>query len=268
MTLALGIVAGTFGNAGGSLLYDRSRTNPETIAAEPIFTVKYAIDAWRTAGGDMIYPHSPTMDDLPYVSPQQGCLDFPINGYQEGGVDFQRTVVDLYANGAHDRMVVIDGIKAEIVQTDPPSRGTLVTCPLEGEAKKTGIAIDLDQPMRSATELDGPGKPTSTPFFGDRSWELDGKEPNIFRIWAFAVESNYKWSLVVSGTLDGEAREWSVRDAETKEIAVFHTAGRSDDYTHVYAWRPHEPWWFEAEDALPPDPLACMPYRQPPAPQC
>lgn len=130
----------------------------------------------------------------------------------DGAVD-TFTYLKLTLQGQADAAVSVDDIQVHVVTRDPPIRdGTMVECMTGGSNEVISLHYDLGHgELIEAFGSDKDGEYSATPYFQDHSVTLAKNESVSFQIDASGCTCHCKWELMIDLTVDGQAREVTVR---------------------------------------------------------
>jgi hypothetical protein len=138
-------------------------------------------------------------------NPGPACSTFRSWGLSDGGVDAGDTEFSLLVQGtSSNSVVVVLGMRAQVVSRAAPLGGTVVSCPTAGEVASVPVKIDLDSSGQGQLVTSAPG----TPF--DRT--VSSIDPENFDIGATASDAFYKWDLVVVASVAGQTKTFVVTD--------------------------------------------------------
>ncbi len=145
-----------------------------------------------------------------HSEPQDGCAGFWSWARARGGVDEDRTAMQLTVTNSGSSTVLITGMRAQVTSRGPVSHVVETECRTQGEAKVYAVHIDLDQPQpQGLYDKDGKSLP---PDFTVAAGDLE-----TFLVTARIGHGAAHWKLAVDLVEDGHKRT----------IVVDATDGRS-----------------------------------------
>ncbi|HME15842.1 MAG TPA: hypothetical protein VKG83_10420 [Mycobacterium sp.] len=116
-----------------------------------------------------------------------GCRGFHSWVADNHGTDAGTSILQISAQGATDKAVLIQNMRVSIIQTSPPLTGLGVECPTAGNAQLRQIAVNLD-----ATPPTVDYKSDSNAPFG---FTLAKGETESFVVSASAAKATYRWRI-------------------------------------------------------------------------
>ena len=192
---------------------------PPTTLSDPLsFTIEdnpARISTFNDFGEDLIIPKGNSI----IGGPGQGCERFHPWGIGLEGVPARFTMLRLVVQGRESQAILIAGMRARVIERQPPLEGTHVVCPSAGEAQIRSIDIDLDK-----ASPEGEYKtPSGTKPFG---FTIKKNETEIFDIQAFTKRCYCKWFLELDLIVDGSPLVQTIgnggRPFETTAVASSH----------------------------------------------
>jgi hypothetical protein len=130
-----------------------------------------------------------------------------------GGID-NTSRLKVTVEGRADGTVVIQGMRARVLDRRPPLSGTLFSfARSEGEAGTVDLAFDLDDELAVARTVDAEGRPGKA-YFADRYITLGPGEQIVLKVTAAGKKSYCQWELNFDIVVDGVARVVTVRDGD------------------------------------------------------
>ncbi|WP_189958305.1 hypothetical protein [Streptomyces alanosinicus] len=132
-------------------------------------------------------------------APQTGCGGFWSWGRARGGVDEDRTRMQLTVTNSGSNTVLITGMRAELVARKPVAPVVEAGCRTQGEAKVYSVNIDLDKPQPNGV-YDNGGKSVQ-PDFTVAAGDLE-----TFLVTARITHGAAQWKLAVDLVEDGHQR--------------------------------------------------------------
>jgi hypothetical protein len=147
-----------------------------------------------------------------------GCMGFHSWVADNHGTDAGTTVLQISAQGATDKAVLIQNMRVDIIETSPPLTGIGVECPTAGNAQLREIAVNLDATPPTVDYTSDSNAP-----FG---FTLAKGETESFVVSATAAKATYRWRIEFDVVVDGIA--------DTLEV------GGKDGFTTTV--KPHKAW--------------------------
>jgi hypothetical protein len=199
---------------------DRPRVSLQTNPA--------TIDTFVNRSHHLIVPRGETMSG----SPGRGCAGFYPWGDRIGGIPAGETNFRLIVQGGADQ-TLISGIRARVIERDPPLSGTGFVCPTQAGVEPRSLSIDLDEPNPIGKVLDN-GKERPVAF------TVSEDETEVFDISAETSDCYCTWILELVTTQKGKEELISVSKGGTpfETTAWPAHARRIDDERPYYTWDP------------------------------
>jgi len=171
-------------------------------------------------------------------SPGPGCTGFTPWAVATGGIRAGRTDLRLVAQGGDDP-IFIGGIRARVLERDPPLKGTGYQCPSAGAVTIRDVVIDLDDPSPTGEVVAG-NKTKSVSF------TVGAGEQEVFDITAWTQHCDCKWVLDLETTQNGSQNTVTV----TNDGAPFETTVWGPDPAAEFLPEPPGPYYsWNYEDA-------------------
>ncbi len=195
-----------------------------------------AIDTFNDLSQELIVPRGNAVTG----DPGQGCSGFSAWGAHVGGVRASRTDMRIIAQAGADQ-VSISGIRARMIQREPPLQGTGFVCPSAGAVEIRSVAIDLDEPDPTGRVVEG-GKSEAVAF------TVGENDTEIFDITAFTEKCYCKWVLELVTTQGGDEKIVTVdNDGVPFETTAWGTDPLSDFGPRItgpyYSWDYEKRWY-------------------------
>ncbi|WP_344943129.1 hypothetical protein [Sphaerisporangium flaviroseum] len=131
-------------------------------------------------------------------APGPGCDDFHTWAVRNGGVDGDRTVIRVFAQGTSDKAVAITGLTIRVLEKRSPSRGIPVSCPTAGDLHFRAFSVDLDASPPKLSDESNSGAPFA--------FTLAKGETEAFTLTVRGRKAAYRWRPVVDVVVEGERR--------------------------------------------------------------
>ena len=147
-----------------------------------------------------------------------GCMGFHSWVADNHGTDAGTTVLQISAQGATDKAVLVQNMRVDIIETSPPLTGIGVECPTAGNAQLREIAVNLDATPPTVDYTSDSNAP-----FG---FTLAKGETESFVVSATAAKATYRWRIEFDVVVNGIA--------DTLEV------GGKDGFTTTV--KPHKAW--------------------------
>ncbi|MFI2651233.1 hypothetical protein [Micromonospora fulviviridis] len=190
------------------------------------------VPAW---GNDVFSVVMPA-DARPATHPPTDCPSIVDWAHGNGGVDQEVTRVRLVVQGASDKGVLIEGMRARVIRrsANPAPGGTSLTCGGgQGTVTPRQVTMDLDDAEPSAeyaTKVDG-----RLPLFG---FTLEKGETEVFELSA-TTKGTVEWVIKLDLVVGGESQNVEV----TNHGRSFRTTGFIS--THGYRVMAGTDHWVE-----------------------
>jgi hypothetical protein len=186
----------------------------------------------------------------PAIHPNEGMLKWFVD---RGGVQVGESAVKVVIEGRRVSKVTITGLRAHVLQRQPPLRGTLFYLPAQGAYDNSKVGVDLDAPVPSARRMeDGELR---APFFADQTVEIGRDESHTFEILARTVRCLCTWEVKLDLLIDDRQQTVTLRDRQNQP---FRTTAWSSSYEAAFVWGQMVPTSENVSDFVPTDPMeAC-----------
>ncbi|MFI1769084.1 hypothetical protein ACH41H_44630 [Streptomyces sp. NPDC020800] len=148
-----------------------------------------------------------------HSEPQDGCAGFWAWARARGGLDEDRTRMQLTVTNSGSSTVLITGMRAEVVSRSTASSVVETQCRTQGEATVYSVDIDLDKP-RPYGVYDKGGK-SLRPDFTVAAGDLE-----TFLVTARISHGAARWKLAVDLVEDGHKRTIVVGDGGEKPFTT------------------------------------------------
>ncbi|KAB1128627.1 hypothetical protein F6X68_30880 [Micromonospora sp. AMSO12t] len=210
------VVAGTVTAVIGGVVgfFVPKALDPQRPIAVNVVSNPATVAAWGNDTFSVVLP----ADARPATPPPLTCGSILDWAHGNGGVDQEATRVRLVVQGASDKGVLIDGMRARPIRrtaTPDPGGISLACGGPQGVATPRRIAMDLDRAEPSAeyaTKVDG-----RLPLFG---FTLQKGETEVFELTA-STKGTVEWVIVLDLVVDGKAQSVEV----TNHGQSFRTTG-------------------------------------------
>jgi hypothetical protein len=206
-----------------------STTTSSTTSTDPVvFSIEEnpaKIPTFSDFGEELVVPTGVTI----VGGPGRACRNFHPWVTELGGVPARVAYLRLVAQGQEARSILLTGMRAKIVEREPPLQGTQLTCPSAGEAEIRSIDIDLDEPSPEAQYKTPQGiKP-----FG---FTLAKNETEIFDIRVTTEKCYCSWFLELELIIDGQKRVQTIgsREGPFKTTASIASLSYYWDYQNTW----------------------------------
>ncbi|MFE2972051.1 hypothetical protein ACFXKC_52550 [Streptomyces sp. NPDC059340] len=167
--------------------------------------------------------------------PDDGCAGFWSWARARGGVDEDRTRMQLTVSNSGSNALLITGMRAQVISRRPITSVVEAACRTQGEAKVYSVNIDLDKPQPYGVyDKDGASRP---PDFTVAAGGLE-----TFLVTGEITHGAAQWKLAVDLVEDGHKRTVVVEDDSGRP---FTTVTRPAAMT---SWEldPHGGGWYKA----------------------
>jgi hypothetical protein len=212
-----------------------SMTTGSTTPTDPVvFSIEEnpaKIPTFNDFGEELVVPTGVTI----VGGPGRACRDFHPWGTQLGGVPARVAYLRLVVQGQEARSIVLTGMRAKIVEREPPLQGTQLACPSAGEAEIRSIDIDLDEPSPEAQYK----TPEGTKPFG---FTIAKNETEIFDIRVTTEKCYCSWFLELELIIDGHKRVHTIGSQGDPFRTTASTASL------VYSWDYQNTWYLTDAD--------------------
>ena len=214
---------------------DRPHVSVETNPA--------TIDTFQNLSHHLIVPRGQRVSG----NPGPGCAGFYAWGARAGGVPAGETNFRLIVQGGGDQ-TLISGIRARVIERDPPLSGTGFNCPSQAGVDIRSVSLDLDEPNPVAEIVDK-GKERPLAF------TVSADETEVFDISAETAECYCSWILELVTTQNGDEEIISVsRDGSPFETTAWPASGLHATDPPYYLWEPFTPsGWRVGDQTYPPE---------------
>ena len=194
-----------------------------------------AIDTFQNLTQRVVVPKG----QRPSGSPGEGCAGFYPWSASFGAVPGGETNIRLVVQGGSEE-TLIGGIRARIIEREPPLTGTGLTCPTQAGVQIRQVLIDLDEPNPSGRLLEE-GK------FRPVAFTVADNETEVFDITAKTEECYCTWVLELVTTQGGDEEVVVVPEDETPFETTAWPAEPSpaEPSFPEYVWGLYEPVWVE-----------------------
>ncbi|WP_409468853.1 hypothetical protein [Streptomyces sp. HC307] len=137
--------------------------------------------------------------------PDDGCAGFWSWARARGGVDGDRTRMQLTVSNSGSSMLLITGMRAEVISRRPVAQVVEAGCRTQGEAEVYSVSIDLDKSQPYGMyDKDGASRP---PEFTVPAGDLE-----TFLVTAEITHGAAQWKLAVDLVEDGHKRTVVIGD--------------------------------------------------------
>jgi hypothetical protein len=143
--------------------------------------------------------------------PQGTCLDRRPWSKQYNGADADTTVTTFRVEGNHKRLVIIEGLRVNVLERHPIPKGTTVSCQTGGaDGSIRHIKIDLDKKPPTVQYFKDPHSDDPSP----RPWDfrLPRGEVETLVLNAEAKRGLYIWTAEVDILVAGKPRTITIDD--------------------------------------------------------
>jgi hypothetical protein len=171
---------------GEDRLQVRLETNPATIDSFTGFSHYALVPRGQRVSGN----------------PGEGCAGFYPWISDFGGVPAGETNFRVIAQGGGDQ-THIGGIRARVIERNPPLSGTGFECPTQAGLKVRPVALDLDEPNPTGQVVEYVGAEVVEKSKGV-SFTVSEDETEVFDISATTEECYCEWILELVTTQDGD----------------------------------------------------------------
>ena len=182
----------------------------QQVEFHPSDAVKLSVetDPAKISGGD--YSHGSAIipsNVRTHGTPGPRCIGFHSWVADNHGVDRQRTVLQIVAQGTTDTPVLIQNMRVNIIDTSPAVTGIAVSCtdPRPDDAELHQIAVDLDDTPPTVDYIPGASK---APF----GFTLAKGQTESFIVSAFGTNATYRWKIDFDVVVNGVATTLPVGD--------------------------------------------------------
>lgn len=162
-----------------------------------------------------------------------GCLGFHQWVRNNQGIDETTTFLQVVVQGNIDDSVLITGLRARVLQDEPPLKGVPVTCPTAGTVEFHQTRIDLD------------AKPPAVSYSGSEpapfGVTLGKGESEAYTIAAVARVARYQWALEMDLVVHGEKKTIEITDNGTPFDTTAATAASHWEWNYNDAWQRYAP---------------------------
>jgi len=215
---------------GEDRLQVRLETNPATI------------DTFNSLSHYALVPRGQRVSG----NPGEGCAGFYRWISDFGGVPAGETNFRVIAQGGGDQ-TLISGIRARVIERNPPLSGTGFECPTQAGLKVRTVALDLDEPNPTgqvveyeAGEVVEKGKGVT--------FTVSEDETEVFDITATTEDCYCKWILELVTTQDGDQEIIAVPEGGSPLETTAWPASQNTPFgTQVtrpfYLWNPFQSSW-------------------------
>jgi hypothetical protein len=200
---------------------------PTTLADPLVFALEdnpARIPSFDDFGEDLVIPRGQVIEG----GPGQGCGNFHPWGTRLGGVPAGYSYLRLVVQGREARPILLSGMRARIVDRQPPLAGTQLTCPSAGDAQIKSIEIDLDGPSTEAVYK----TPTGVKPFG---FTIAKNETVVFDVQIFTKKCHCKWFLELDLVIDGVSRTQTIGD-DGQPFEITTRSDRSYEWDYQNTW--------------------------------
>jgi hypothetical protein len=128
---------------------------------------------------------------------------------ERGGVDVNVSFIRLVITGERRSGVLVTGMRADILVTQPPLHGALFFVPSESEGRSVRLGFNLDEEKPVARVVSGPDKNyQSADFFGPRYFDdnnisLEDGERHVIDLVATTTSRYHAWRILMDVHADG-----------------------------------------------------------------
>jgi hypothetical protein len=150
--------------------------------------------------------------------PDNGCAGFWNWARDRGGVDADRTRLQLTVTNSGSNTALITGMRAKMISRRPVSQVVETTCPTQGEAEVYSVGMDLDKPQPYGI-YDRNGESRRLNF------TVAAGELETFLVTADIKHGAAQWELVVDLVEDGDKRTIVVDDGGKPFTTVTRPTG-------------------------------------------
>jgi hypothetical protein len=217
---------------GENRLHVRLESNPGTIDTFADISHRVIVPGGRKVGGN----------------PGPGCAGFYPWATAFGGVPAGESNFRLVVQGGGDQ-TLIEGIRARVLERDPPLNGTGFVCPTQGALRPRSVCINLDEPnpigrvvRYSEFHKSCEGRPVS--------FTVAANETEVFDVSATTEACYCKWVLELVTTQGGEEKIVSVPGGgEQFDTTPWPASPSRPQYT----WDPFGSQWSSGGTTYPPN---------------
>lgn len=197
--------------------------DPQELRIDAEYDAARYADGWTIATA-----REPDIRSAP--PPGSDCEDAQRWALRTGGAFVGETWLRLLLEGRRSGGIVIDSIRARILDRGQPYAGSTISCPSAGEQGTVKVGFDLDSSDPVARSIDAEGN-FGRPYFSDHSITLAKDEIVTLGLTAKATSGSHRWVIDVRASIDGKEKRWTIGGSGCR------TTSAASSYLTRWDWR-------------------------------